>query len=61
MQQEKGADGLWQSASAATGIADAPATVDRVVGRAWLDAARAGELPRLQELLQQEPILLDYR
>lgn len=66
MQREQGLDDVQQSASAAAGIADVPAaaaaaTVDRIIGRAWLDAARAGDLSRLQELLQQEPLLLDYR
>jgi hypothetical protein len=65
MQREQGLDDVQQSASAAAGVADVPAaaaaTVDRIIGRAWLDAARAGDLSRLQELLQQEPLVLDYR
>lgn len=38
-----------------------PAAVDRTMGRSWLDAARAGDLPLLQALLQQQPQLLNYR
>jgi ankyrin repeat protein len=38
-----------------------PAAIDRSIGRSWLDAARAGDLPVLQGLLQQQPQLLNYQ
>jgi len=46
--------------AAAAGSSAGPA-VERGLGRSWLDAARAGDLHCMQQLLLQDPRLLNYR
>lgn len=35
--------------------------VGRDEGRAWFEAAKAGQLPRLQQMLRANPLLLMYK
>lgn len=50
-----------QQPTPAAEVQQQQAVIERSTGRSWLDAARAGDLPVLQSLLQQQPQLLNYR
>jgi len=51
---------LAEPAAAAAAAAAAATGIEPRLGRAWLDAARAGNLPVMHALLQENPLLLCY-